>query len=259
MERNSEFEKLYTKSVPHILEGIFFSLDYDTFVTCRKVCRVWRELNSSDRYQKMAEILLDEKKKNEEKLWQCSKDGKVEDVNRLLKEGVKPNCIYLKGLIESSPLEIATFYEHIDVARLLLSMGADPNIRNRVGSTPLMLAAQHNKFKVAEVLLDAGADPNRDGMFGITTMHFAAAGNLYEEIKWLVDKGAELNKATSYGSTPLHWAAEKGHTESVKVLLDLGADPCSENVYRETPLHCALKFGREEAIKLLQDLVLPTD
>ena len=262
MERNelkfdSEFERLYTRSAPHILECIFFSLDYDSFLTCRGVCRVWKELHDSDRYQKMAKVLLDEKKKNEEQLWQCSKDGKDEDVNRLLRSGVNPNCIYINGLIESTPLEIATFRGHIDMVRLLLSMGADPNIRNKFGNTPLMLAAQYDKFKVAEVLLDAGADPKREGMFGITPVHFAAARNRSEEIKWLVDKGAEPNRATSYGSTPLHWAAAEGHTKSVEVLLDLGADPCRENIYQETPLHCALKHGREEVIEILQDRELP--
>ena len=32
-----EFDRLFTRDVPHILEGIFNLLDYDTFMTCRSL------------------------------------------------------------------------------------------------------------------------------------------------------------------------------------------------------------------------------
>ena len=87
-----EFDTLFTKSVPHILKGIFFSLDYDSFVACQKVCKAWDELHSSELYQKKAWILFHEKMDNEQKLYQYSKEGKVERVGNLLRYGVNPNC-----------------------------------------------------------------------------------------------------------------------------------------------------------------------
>ena len=53
-----EFDRLFTRDVPHILEGIFNLLDYETFMTCRNVCKSWNELLSSEPYQKIAETLL---------------------------------------------------------------------------------------------------------------------------------------------------------------------------------------------------------
>ena len=47
-----EFDKLLSKNVPHIHEGIFFSLDYESFVACRKVSRKWEELLSSEPFQR---------------------------------------------------------------------------------------------------------------------------------------------------------------------------------------------------------------
>ena len=34
---HGELNILFTKSVPHVLEKIFFSLDFDSFVACGKV------------------------------------------------------------------------------------------------------------------------------------------------------------------------------------------------------------------------------
>ena len=37
------FDKLFTNSVPHILEKVFFSLDYNSFKSCLEVSRTWNE------------------------------------------------------------------------------------------------------------------------------------------------------------------------------------------------------------------------
>ena len=57
---NCEFNRLFTRSVPHILERIFFSLDHDSFVACQKVCMAWNELHSSESYQQKKKELLEE-------------------------------------------------------------------------------------------------------------------------------------------------------------------------------------------------------
>ena len=46
---SDEFDKLLSKNVPHIHEGIFFSLDYESFVACRKVSRDQEPVSSSDK------------------------------------------------------------------------------------------------------------------------------------------------------------------------------------------------------------------
>ena len=45
------FDALLKKNVPHILEKIFFSLDYKSFLTCRKVSKKWRDLITSNSFQ----------------------------------------------------------------------------------------------------------------------------------------------------------------------------------------------------------------
>ena len=55
------FEYLFRRNVPHILEKIFFSLNYDSFKTCSEVCRAWNELMRSDSYEERRIELIIEK------------------------------------------------------------------------------------------------------------------------------------------------------------------------------------------------------
>ena len=43
---NCAFDKVLSKNVPHILEKIFFSLDYNSFISCQDVCNTWNGLCS---------------------------------------------------------------------------------------------------------------------------------------------------------------------------------------------------------------------
>ena len=57
-EEKNAFGVLFAKSVPHILEKIFFSLDYKSFQTCLKVNSAWNKELSSQRYQKWFERMM---------------------------------------------------------------------------------------------------------------------------------------------------------------------------------------------------------
>ena len=51
-------DELFTRNVPHILENIFFSLDYESFKTCMEVNKGWHELLTSRFYNKKALLLF---------------------------------------------------------------------------------------------------------------------------------------------------------------------------------------------------------
>ena len=63
------FDKLFTKSVPHILEKIFFSLDYASFKTCMEVNTVWQELLTSKSFKRLGKSIFCEDIERE--LWQA--------------------------------------------------------------------------------------------------------------------------------------------------------------------------------------------
>ncbi len=60
------------------------------------------------------------------------------------------------------------FKGHVDIARLLLDRGADPNRRNRAGQTAIMTAALFNQTAIIALLLERGADPNATDHAGNT-------------------------------------------------------------------------------------------
>ena len=129
----------------------------------------------------------------------------------------------------------------VAIARRLLLLGADPNLRfpwlHHGVHRPVLWGAMAvvRSLRLAAALLDAGADPSD----GVTLPLAAAAGNL-AALDLLFAHGADVNRPwATDGSAPLyailHWAKT---AEGARWLLDHGADPdpvFAEN--GETPLH----------------------
>ena len=186
-----DFQPLFKKSVPHILERIFFSLDYDSFVSCQDVSQTWNELLASPTYQLKAEEMLVRKKENEEELCKYSEYGDADQVRRLLSKGVDKNC---RGSHGGTPLYHAVKgYRCTEVVKILLDAGADPKISTNYGMTPLHWAAFQGNIEVVKLLLLAGADPHKAAYQGQgnTPLDLARKMNCHGDVyKVLLDADA---------------------------------------------------------------------
>ena len=121
-----------------------------------------------------------------------------------------------------------------------------------VGDTALHLAAAGYRIEIVRLLLAAGADPNaatnhrRSG-----PLHYAADGFVtgsawdpncqVATIRILLDKGANLHMADKNGATPLHRAVRTRCAAAVRYLLMAGADPTLRNKPGSTPFHLAVQ------------------
>ena len=150
-----DFDTLFTKTKPHIIEMICISLDYMSFKNCLEVTKAWKDVLTSKIFQKKAKYVFQEEiLEDERKLLRISNEGNVEEVRKLLSICmINVDCSDINGW---SPLYEAAVCGHKDVVQLLLDRGADPNKAQEDGWTPLHRTAVGCYKDVAELLLDRG-------------------------------------------------------------------------------------------------------
>ena len=120
------------------------------------------------------------------------------------------------------------------------------------GDTALHLAAAGYRVEIARLLLASGADPNAAANHRRSSpLHYAADGFItgpawnaerqVETIQCLLQNGADLHGQDKNGATPLHRAVRTRCAAAVKVLLQAGSDPTIKNKPGSTPFHLAVQ------------------
>ena len=135
-------------------------------------------------------------------------------------------------------LKAASQSGRLEVCRMLLDAGADPNRIDSGGGLPLLRAAYAGHRAVVELLLDRGAKVDgslprgiRDfGSGGLTpagaTPLFAAVdGRRMVVMDLLLQRGADVNVTDSNEATPLVEAIKRGWEDGALRLLESGTDP----------------------------------
>jgi len=157
------------------------------------------------------------------------------------------------GYEDWTALQLAAVAGYADVARLLLTYGADPNAGEKYGSkcTPLMYAAGNDRLAVAELLLANGAEVDAKGDDGFTPLYYAALQNLPSMVKLLLANGANVDGKDDNGCTILHWAALSNLSAAAKLLLSNGTEVDAKDYLGRTPLYWAAHYGDLAVAKLL--------
>lgn len=152
----------------------------------------------------------------------------------------------------STLLHYAAYWGQIEVAELLITRGADVNIRNqKQGVTPLHFAAQNGHLPLVELLIKQGADVNATSLLDTTPLHYAAAYGQRAVAEFLIAQGANVNARTKEGKTPLHAAASTGSRAVVALLIAEGAEVNATSHDGKTPLDVA----KSEQVALFLRLV----
>ena len=160
-----------------------------------------------------------------------------------------------------TPLQVAVWYGHRDMARLLLQRGANPNLASAgLGAPPLHLAVRKGDHAMLQLLLDLQvpiaspipreAQPPQDRL-GDSALHEAAEAGDASALQLLLNAGADPNTPNFNGLTPLYHAVAANHLDLVPLLLQRGADLNWQTRIGVTPVHWAIVNGQGQSLELL--------
>ncbi|OHE94398.1 hypothetical protein CORC01_10326 [Colletotrichum orchidophilum] len=128
----------------------------------------------------------------------------------------------------------ASIHGHVEVVKLLLASGADPNIPHREYCTALEAASEEGHVEVVRILLDSGIDVNTRTLRNRTALLAASHRGQREVVELLLQCGADPNlEADGQQPTAIQEAFADHHgyvaavrmQDTARVLLDHGADP----------------------------------
>jgi len=126
-------------------------------------------------------------------------------------------------------LHAAGFSYDSEIARELISRGADLRARNRRGAEPLHAAVIGNpssptwnparQCEVIRYLIESGADPNAPAAGGVTPLHRAVRNRCSAAVETLLQVGADPHLQNDNGSTAFdlaHWTTGRGGSGSAE-------------------------------------------
>lgn len=166
-----------------------------------------------------------------------------------------------------SPLSNAAAAGRMDIVRLLLDHGADPNLPEEQYAPrgrALYSAVYHGHYDIAKLLLERGAFPNPPVESSGDALWVAREWRPDQRIEQLLLSHGATPTAGHTGEdaqgegenwlhiSPLHEAARQGDLRKATKLLAAGADLAARDEHlRSTPLGWAARFGQLEMVKLL--------
>src|SRR5512133_566876 len=155
-------------------------------------------------HMKLLEILVMRKRRLE--IHEACAAGVMREVERII---TKDKRKIIENSVDGySPLHLTCWFGHPEIAKLLISKGAQINVVS-------------------------------DHSTKVMPIHSAVASKQIEVVEFLLKNGAEINPRQQGGLTPLHLAVQNGHAAMVKLLVEHGADKIAKTDSGKTPADLA--------------------
>jgi uncharacterized protein len=157
-----------------------------------------------------------------------------------------------------TPLLLAVSQDRLEVARLLVYLGADPDALDDQHDTPWLVTGVTGSVDMLEVLLPAGPDLTVPNRFGGTSLIPASERGHVAYVRRAVRTGIEVNHVNNLGWTALLEAVILGdgsrrYQQIVTILLNAGADPQIADRDGVTPLQHAMRRGHDDVATILRN------
>jgi len=148
-------------------------------------------------------------------IFEIARQGCVEDLQDILKNN--PEEINYKNTSGFTPLTLASYNHNVEVATLLAKHVKNINANSDSG-TALMAAVFKNDIDISKMLLDLGADPNIADPNGTVALHYATRLSNEGIIKLLVAYGADVNLEDNKGFSALDYALQDNNEPILQIL-----------------------------------------
>ena len=183
----------------------------------------------------------------------------------------------LKNSIGETALHIACTNGNVDVVRMIIDRGFNPNVKDNVGNTPLDIAcknghksiitqiigSKHSEITtildlfqkypliISDLVVSIDAKKNEDGH---TPLHVICISNDIELTKLAADMRCNPNVVNKAGDTPLHIACRSGHVNIAAILLSMQqCDIDLRNSDGDTPLHLACRNNLSTIVEMIME------
>ena len=219
---------------------------------------------------------------------QASQKNNVDAIEMILEH--EPSAAKLFNTIGQTGLHVAAIWGNIEVASVLIKGGADLDAQNQFGVTPLASAVQSERLEMVKLLIEKGADPQiaaGNGMrpyqvaktdemrvaLGAPSLkgHNAVLAAEPSALQKLLDNGLNVSEQDSDGDTVLHLAVQaavedsdvKATTTMLDMLLKDGSMALARaqrthNDQGMMPLHIAAQGGNAAVCEALLQASQPS-
>ena len=155
-------------------------------------------------------------------------------------------------------LLLAATSDRVEVARLLVAMGASPDALDDRHDTPWLVTGVTGSVRMLEALLPAKPDLTIRNRYGGVSVIPASERGHVDYVRRVVTTGIDVNHVNDLGWTALLEAVVLGdggprHQEIVRILLAAGADPSIADKDGVTALQHARAEGHRELAAILEE------
>ncbi|XP_013962524.1 ankyrin repeat and EF-hand domain-containing protein 1 isoform X2 [Canis lupus baileyi] len=206
------------------------------------------------------------------KVLQCVRNKDTKQIEKLIRLGYPELINFTDPINGHSALHLASVSNDIDMVSFLLSLGAHPDVQDKMGCTPTMRAAELGHELSLEILAKAKADMTKvdnEGK-GILFYCILPTKRHYRCALIALEHGADVNNSTYEGKPIFLRACEEAHDvkETCLTFLEKGANPNAINsilkllfayngdmgliaMNGNTPLHYAAMGGFADCCKYI--------
>ncbi|KAK8186813.1 ankyrin repeat-containing domain protein, partial [Phyllosticta paracitricarpa] len=184
---------------------------------------------------------------------EACREGKTVVVESLL--NANPKLANRRDDDDRLPIHWAVSYNQMPIVRLFVqTKNFDVDEQDGSGWTPLMMAASlKDSDELVDLLISRGADVNIKNNNGNTALHFTASKSNLDIARKLVENKASARVKDKRGQLPLHRAAAVGSVPLIKLLLEAKSPVNATDIDGMTALHHAVAEGHgDAAVELLK-------